>query len=143
MPAGRPTKYKKEYCEAMVAYFDRAPQQTVYKRTYHSDGQLKSEEPVVLAQQLPTFQGFAHELGVHADTLLKWTKRHSDFLEAYLRAKNLQENIWLVNAMSGQYSAQFAQFFGKNCLGYRDRREAEPPAELSVRLSGEAGDWAQ
>jgi hypothetical protein len=125
MPAGRPTVYDEKYCDMIIDYFTVQPQQTVYKKTYYADGGLKSEEPVVLPEQLPTFQKFADSIGVHIDTLHEWKDKHEEFSEAYARAKQLQEHIWLVNGMSNLYNAQFAQFFGKNCLGYKDKSEVD------------------
>jgi hypothetical protein len=122
---GQPTKYRPEYCEQIIEYFTVQPQQTVYKKTYYADGGLKSEEPVVLPEQLPTFQKFADTIGVVVSTLWEWEKEHIEFSKAYARAKQLQEHIWLVNGMSNLYNAQFAQFFGKNCLGYKDKTETE------------------
>ncbi|MEG2082426.1 MAG: terminase small subunit, partial [Oscillospiraceae bacterium] len=75
--------------------------------------------------EFPTFQGFANFIGVDVNTLLNWTKEHAEFLGAYMRAKQLQEKVWLVNGMGGLYNSQFAQFFGKNCLGYKDKQETE------------------
>jgi hypothetical protein len=132
---GRPTKYRPEYCEQIIEYFDRPPQQMVYKKTYYASGQIKSEEPVVLAEQFPTFQGFADTIEVHIDTLHEWRKVHEEFSEAYARAQQLQEKIWLVNGMGGQYNSQFAQFFGKNCLGYKDRQETELSGGLDVHTN--------
>jgi hypothetical protein len=123
--AGAPTKYKEEYCQGIIDYFTVQPQQVVYKKSYFADGTLKSEEPVTLPAQLPTFQGYADTIGVHIDTLNEWCKIHEEFSESYARAKQLQEKIWLVNGMSNLYNSQFAQFFGKNCLGYKDKTEVE------------------
>ncbi len=120
---GRPTKYKKKYCNEMIEYFDKQPQSCMYKEEYFSDGQLKSKVPIMIAIEFPTFQGFANEIGINIDTLYEWKKQHKEFSEAYTRAKQIQEKIWLVNGMSGLYNAQFAQFFGKNCLGYKDKQE--------------------
>lgn len=134
---GRPTKYKPEYCQQIIDYFNVEPQQTTYKKTYYADGTLKSEEPVVLAEQFPTLQGFAHEIGVDVDTLLNWTKKHDEFFGAYTRAKELQEKIWLINGMGGLYNSQFAQFFGKNCLGYKDKTEQDinvAPFEVNIKV---------
>ncbi len=122
---GAPTKYRSEYCKQIIEYFTVQPQQVVYKKTYYADGGIKSEEPVVLPEQLPTFQKFADSIGVHVSTLLEWTEVHVEFSQAYARAKQLQEHIWLVNGMSNLYNSQFAQFFGKNCLGYKDKTEQE------------------
>ena len=128
---GRPTKYDPMYCEKIIEFFDVSAQQTVYKRPYFPDGQIKSEDPVILPAPLPTFQKFADLIGVHVDTLHEWYREYKDFSEAYARAKQLQESIWLVNGMSGLYNAQFAQFFGKNCLGYKDRHDVD--VETAVR----------
>jgi hypothetical protein len=124
-PGGRPSKYKKEYCEMIIDYFTVQPQQTVYKKTYFADGTLKSEEPIVLPEQLPTFQKFADSVGVTVSTLWEWEKEYDEFSKAYARAKQLQEHVWLVNGMGNLYNAQFAQFFGKNCLGYKDKTDVE------------------
>ncbi|MEG3029482.1 MAG: terminase small subunit [Oscillospiraceae bacterium] len=121
----RPTKYKKGYCELIVEYFDVPPQKAVYRKTFFADGKVKSEEPIILPAEFPTFQGFANFIGVDVNTLLNWTKEHTEFLGAYMRAKQLQEKVWLVNGMGGLYNSQFAQFFGKNCLGYKDKQETE------------------
>lgn len=144
-PGGRPTKYKAEYCDSIISYFDLPPQQTTYKRTYYANGQLKSEEPCVLAEQLPTVEGFAHSISVHKDTLYEWASKHKEFSVALARARQLQEKIWLVNAMGGQYNAQFAQFFGKNCLGYKDKSETELSGDMGVKvtLDGDIKDWAK
>jgi hypothetical protein len=135
--AGAPTKYKEEYCQGIIGYFTVQPQQVVYKKSYFADGTLKSEEPVTLPAQLPTFQGYADNIGVHIDTLNEWCKIHEEFSEAYARAKQLQEKIWLVNGMSNLYNSQFAQFFGKNCLGYKDTQQIE---SKNVNLNGDLDD---
>lgn len=133
-PRGRPTKYRKKYCEDIIKYFSVEPQETVWRRTYFSGGGVKSEEPVMWAKSIPTFQGFAQSIGVHTDTLKEWAKQYPEFSEAYARARMLQEKIWLINAMSGLYNAQFAQFFGKNCLGYKDRQEINANIDGTLTL---------
>lgn len=122
-PGGRPTKYKKEFCEQIIEYFRREPYTTMYKEDYFNDGTLKSRTPILTATEFPTFQGFADKLGVNGDTLVEWAKKYPEFSAAYARAKQLQERIWLTNGMNSLYNSQFAQFFGKNCLGYKDRQE--------------------
>jgi hypothetical protein len=49
-----------------------------------------------------------------------------------MRAKQLQEKIWLTNGMNNLYNSQFAQFFGKNCLGYKDKQEVEHTGNLKL-----------
>lgn len=139
MPAGRPTVYKSEYCEMIVDFFRVQPQITKKKKTYYASGQVKSEEEYPIAAELPTFQKFADKIGVHIDTLHEWKDKYEEFSEAYARAKQLQEHIWLVNGMSNLYNAQFAQFFGKNCLGYKDKQEVESTnMNLNAEIDTEA-----
>lgn len=125
MAGGRPTKYKKEYCQELIDYFDQPPQEPLYKKTYFINGQVKSEDPVVQPQEFPTFQGFAHFIGIDVVTLERWRDKHPEFCRAYTRAKQIQEDVWLRESMAGRYNAQFAKFFGVNCLGYKDKVEQE------------------
>ena len=131
-PGGRPPKYKEEYCDEIIQYFKKAPYTVEYKEEYFYNGDLKSRVPVITATEFPTFQGFADEIGVHIDTLNEWTKKYEKFSEAYKRAKQLQEKIWLVNSMQSLYNPAFAQFFGKNCLGYNDKQEIEHSGKLKL-----------
>ena len=136
---GRPLKFRPEYCERILSYFRVPARRVEYKESYYPDGALKSREPVVFAQEFPTFQGFADEIGVHFNTLRSWAEnpRCTGFKEAYGRAGQLQEKNFIVGSMSGQYSASFAQFFAKSCLGYRDRGEpdaGEASKSLEVKI---------
>ena len=124
-PGGRPTKYDPIFCQQIIEYFSVPPTNIIYRTEYNKDGSVKCEVPVITAAELPTYQGFAHSIDVHIDTLIEWTKIHPKFSESYARAKQLQEQIWLVNSLENRYNAQFAMFFGKNCLGYKDKSETE------------------
>lgn len=108
----------------------------MYKEEYFNNGEIKSKTPIITATEFPTFQGFANEINVNTDTLHEWKKEHKEFSEAYTHAKELQEKIWLVNAMGGLYNAQFAQFFGKNCLGYKDKQELEHSGNVNNPFEG-------
>ena len=129
---GQSVGYKQEYCEKIVAYFDMPPQQMVWEREYYNDGTLKKEKPIVLGGDFPTIQGFAVEIGVDVNCLELWRQEQEAFATAYAHAMALQEKIWLVNSMSGQYSAPFAKFFGINCLGYKEKKEQKTETQLGV-----------
>lgn len=131
-PGGAPTKYKKEYCEKVIDFFRIEPYETKIQKEFFSDGSIRSEKVVIIPTKFPTFQDFADSIGVHIDTLNEWCKKHEEFSEAYARAKQLQEKIWLINGMNGQYNSQFAIFFGKNCLGYKDKQELEHSGKLKL-----------
>lgn len=144
---GRPTKYKRKYCEDIKEYFRVPPTVTEYKIEYYQNGNIKSEIPIMRGNEFPTFQGFADEIGVNFDTLNEWCKVHPEFSDAYAQAKRLQEKIWLTNGMNGLYNAQFAQFFGKNCLGYKDKQEVEQSGEvnntITIKTSEEIKNWGK
>lgn len=131
-PGGRPAKYKQEYCNEIIEHFKVEPYETKTQTEYFSDGSIRSERVVIIPTKFPTFQDFADKIGVHIDTLHEWCKNYEEFSEAYARAKQLQEEIWLVNGMNGQYNSQFAIFFGKNCLGYKDKQELEHSGKLKL-----------
>lgn len=132
---GRPTKYKPEYCEMIIEHFREEPYTVMYKEEYHKDGELKSKTPILTANALPTFQSFADKIGVNVDTLREWADKHKEFSASYARAKQMQEHIWLVNSMQNLYNSQFAQFFGKNCLGYKDKVEVDSNISGDIQVT--------
>ena len=133
---GAPSRYLKKYCQMMVDYFTKEPMTFVEKKTYHPNGKLKSVEEVPIAESIPSFQGFATSIHVDDDTLRNWRDRYPEFAKAYKQCKTMQHYIWLVNSMSGLYSTQFAIFYGKNCLGYKDKQE------IDARVAGQISDQA-
>ena len=124
-PVGRPSKYKPEYCDMMLEYFSVEP--TEMRR----EAEVKENDKTIKVTykgggvDFPSFERFAHNIGVHFDTLHEWKKHHPDFSDAYARCKTLQEDIWRVNALNGNYSSQFSIFLGKNIYGYKDKSEVE------------------
>lgn len=66
MPAGRPTDYRPEYCERIVA--------------------LGNEGASVVEM--------AYECGCTKQTLLNWTEAHPEFLDAFTRAKTASQVWW-------------------------------------------------
>lgn len=127
-------KYRPGFCKKMLTYFAQPPQRTEKKIAYYPDGAIKSEEPIVLPTPLPTFQGFAQSIGVPVEALEDWRKEHPDFDAAYGQARKMQENIWLVNSLTGRYNSSFAQFFGKTVLGHDAGAEQERPDVITVRI---------
>jgi hypothetical protein len=120
---GRPTKYKPEYCERLVAYFKRSP----YREVTLANGSTQNVPNV-----FPTMARFADELDVARDTLIEWAAVHPDFSEAYKRALTLQESILQEGALAGAYHGSFAIFTAKNVCGWRDEKDlnlANKPGE--------------
>ena len=125
MAGGRPTKYRREYCDQIIEYFSKPPEEDLFETTYFPNGTIKSQKPIKAPWEFPTFQRFAWSIGVNMAQLQRWQDKHPEFRIAYAHAKEIQEAIWLQESMAGRYNPQFSKFFGVNCLGYKDKVEQE------------------
>lgn len=145
MPAGRPSLYDPKYCGELVAFFSVETYRTI---TETVEGKNWSKETVKeVPNDLPTFEKFAHSIGVHVDTLIEWTKIHPEFSESYKNAKQLQKDFLIQNGLRGLYPAAAFCFVAKNCTDMRDKSEIDhttggeklqqPPATLTVRIAKE------
>lgn len=139
---GPKSRYMAKYGPEMLKYFDKEPFEIKTITQYHQDGTVKSEKEVAWAVSLPTFQGFAAQIGVTDDTLRNWAEKYPEFDGYYRMCKQLQEKILVTNAMMGNYNAQFAQFYAKNCLGYRDKQEMEVTENKLEIVWGDAEKYA-
>jgi len=130
--AGRPSKYKEEYCEQMIEYFNVEITEEKIKQTV-SAGQVvevKEEE----ASELPTFIGFAMKIGVCDDTLSEWKVRHVKFSAAYKKCRKLQEQLIAKNGIKGRYNTTFSLFMLKCNHGWNDKA-AETEANRTFTLN--------
>jgi hypothetical protein len=109
--AGRPTKYKPEYCKAILKYFSVKHWAMVGKKQ--------------VANPIPLLKTFAVRIGVTYDTLGEWCKVHPEFSVAYTVAKHLQEDMLISNTLKGLYDSRFAIFAAKNMIGWVDRTEVD------------------
>jgi len=87
-PRGRPSKYKSDYCDELIKYFDIEPHFETPVITTYKDGTTK-EEVKFIPSDLPTLAGFAKKIGVHRDTVNQWEKDHKEFSDAINRAKDI------------------------------------------------------
>jgi len=142
-PGGRPTKYKKEYCQAIYDFFNREPYETIPVIDENGKPSVavnKFGEPILKPCVLPTFEKFAISIGVHRETLIDWCSVHQEFLDAYKAAKDLQKEILIQNGLSGSYDRTFAIFTAK-CV--TDMRENQPlgddddvrPIRVEIKVS--------
>ena len=137
---GQPTKYRPDYCEQMIDYFDKKPGHD--ERIETKSGDIKV---VYIAHDLPTLAGFACHIGVHRDTLHEWANKtdeegelvHPEFSDAYKRAKDYQEHILITNGLKGGYQSNFAIFTAKNVLGWRDKSDLDIIAPVDQRITEE------
>ncbi len=149
MPAGRPTKYKKDFCDELIKFFDIEP----YGEVAHKTTDKKSGRTYIdydyRANDLPTFEHFAHSIDVHVDTMIEWASttypedhkkagklKHPEFSEAYKKAKQLQKHILITNAMQGLYNTTFSIFLAKNITDLRDKKELDLTHHMPEPLLG-------
>lgn len=137
---GRPTKYRKEYCQAIVDFF------TVEEFEEHTEQKATASGKVVEVTKrtpagFPSIQGFAASIGVCNDTIYEWRKHHVEFSEAIKKGQALQEKLLVKHAMSGGYAQAFAIFFAKNNMGWKDKIEQEVIQREPVKI--QICEWSE
>lgn len=120
MPPGRPTSYRAEYIDELIAYFALTPCE--FEERENSKGEIQR---LAIPASLPTLAGFACKIGVHRDTIHAWSKAHPEFSDALKLAKEHQEHILVENGLMGGYDKTFAIFTAKNLINWRDKTETE------------------
>lgn len=142
---GRPTKYKKTYCQALIKFFDAEPFEDVALPHYKGKGkdrQVVWTDFKRIANKLPTLVQFAKSIGVGYPTVWQWQNDgergnyHKEFEEAYTRAKELQKDFLLQNGLQGLYNPIFAKFTAINITDMIDSQERvhEPGDKLVAIL---------
>ena len=112
-PIGRPSKYRKEYCQQII------------------DSGRRGE----------TLVHFACDIMVTKDTLLEWASKHEDFSVALKIAKQLNEAYWLNLANSRgaglhQGSDTIIKFMLSSAHGYREASDVNQTVTADVTLNG-------
>jgi len=117
---GRPSKYKKKYCEEIVKYFDIEP--------YSVNEKLNK----LIPNDLRFLTGFARAIGVCKDTLNEWCTKYNEFSDAYKKVKGMQKEHLIINGLLGLYNPGFACFTAKNITVWRDKHEVEHTGEVKL-----------
>lgn len=120
--AGRPTKYKPEYCQAIIDYFTVEP--------LGADG-----NPVAP----PYIQEFCLSIGINKSTLHEWVGKYSEFSNAYSVAKAKQKQLMITNALLGRYNPSFTWRAMMNMHGWREKQDIDQNIKLppALRISFE------
>lgn len=117
-------KYRDEYCEKLIEFFNQPPTRIEYKETYYK-GELSSRTPVVVPNEYPTFEMFAASIGVTTGTLRNWYENYPRFAFYYARAKEIQLGKLTSNAVTGLYNPIYAKFEAVNNHNQKDRQEVD------------------
>jgi hypothetical protein len=137
---GSPTKYKPEYCKAIIDYFSIEPTYEVPVTITFKNGTTK-ENTEERPAHLRFLASFADSIGVDRDTLLEWCRKHKEFSGAYTRAKQLQKQHLVTCGLLGLYNSRFAVFTACNITDMRSKEEhthgvTDGLAELMKEISG-------
>jgi len=140
---GRPPKYKPEYCQIIIDYFDKPPWVDKALPHYGKEGEVKWVDLKRIANPLPKFHEFAKSIGVDEITLLEWSelkneegeRKYPDFSKAYARAKNLQKWFLIENGLNNCYNPAFCIFVAKNVTDMRDPDLAQ--SQMQVKIKGD------
>lgn len=139
MASGRPSKFKPEYIQLILEYFDVEPYKKEIMETseeYFQSGVLKkkSEKTRLIPNKLPTLFGFARTIGVAYKTVWSWAFEKEEekltddlkaFRNAYNEAKEMQKEFIISIGLSGAANAPFAIFTAKNVTDMRDKVETD------------------
>ena len=118
---GRPTKYKPEYCKAIIEFFSGDITKKEKITSITKSGVV--EHYVEVPEKLPLFSAFARSIGVDEDTIVNWTKEYPEFFGAYTRAKALQKEFLIHNGIAGRYDTKFAMFVAVNVTNMKDKQD--------------------
>lgn len=130
MPAGRPTKYKSEYCQALVDFFGQDPYEEREIEHYGKDGEVKWADIKLMPRKLPSLVDFAKSIKVGISTVYDWINpKHAsyqkEFSETFThKAKKLQKWALIQGGLMGVYNPAFAKFVAVNISDMRDKQES-------------------
>lgn len=147
---GRPTKFKKEFIDQLIAFFDIEPyreQVSEYTKEYFvgKNGEKQkvkkiSEKFRTIPNRMPTLFRFARKIGVTWVTMLDWCKKGEEidektqqhkhpmffeFLKAYKEAKEMQKEFLISIGLAGAAPPSSFIFVAKNVTDMRDKTETD------------------
>jgi hypothetical protein len=122
---GQPTKYKPEYCNQLIEYFESIEPIRIReeKCVNPKTGEYfikEIEEP----NAPPTLYGFARRIGVGRDRLGEWAKKHPEFKQAFNHAKAIQAEFIIEGVMTNRVKGSFPHLMMKNNHNWTDKNES-------------------
>lgn len=129
---GRPTKYKKRYCQDLIEYFSIDPTKIINVEYTNKKGETWTKEELA-ANSLRFLSAFGRSIGVCHDTLLEWCTVHPEFSASYVHAKAMQKEHLIECGLLGLYSGRFAVFTAKNIAGMRESQDIHHSGSVELK----------
>lgn len=127
---GRPTKYRDDLPEQLLAFFDIELDTIVQKEVVAKDQVTIINE--IRPNRLPTVEGFCRDIKISKRTFHDWVAKYPAFSHALGIAKQMQMNHLIQHALEGTYNAGFAKFLAQNISDYRDKIEQTVDGEIKI-----------
>lgn len=118
---GRPTKYKPEYCQALIDFFDVEPYEERQIQHY-KNGDVSWSDYKRFPNRIPTLRKFAKSINVNYTTVYEWIEKHKEFSNAFTHAKEIRKWFIIENGLEGLYNPAFAKFVAVNVTDMRDNQ---------------------
>ncbi len=116
MPAGRPTKYKKEFCDTVLE----------------------------LMREGKSIVNCCAELDISRETFYSWMEKHKEFHDTVKRGMELSEHWWQEKARenldSNQFNSTLWYMNMKNRFKWTDKQEVEHSGGVSINITKSDAD---
>ena len=134
---GRPTKYKPEFCQQLIDFFDVEPYEDVKIPHYKGKGdkrELVWTDLKRMANRLPTLRNFAKHINVSVRVIYNWVDSkqdvfHEEFLHAFTCAKEIRKWFLIENGLNGLYNPLFAKFVAINITDMEEKADITSKGE--------------
>lgn len=138
---GRPTKYRKIFCEKLIKFFDVEPFSKIELPHYQIDGKtLKWMDYKLVPARMPTLLKFAKSIKVDYITVWRWAKEgevgyRDEFCKALMCAKELRKD-WLIDlGLSGLTPPLAYKFTAINVTDMVDKQDVDHKGSLMINVT--------
>ncbi len=131
---GQPTKYKADYCDKLIEFFDIEPWEERKIPHYKKEGKSKKyiawTEIKLLPVKMPSLTKFAKFLNICRTTVYNWAdSKHASFQEEFLNALTHARQIrkeWLIDGgLAGIFPPSSFKYVASNVTDMSDKQEYE------------------
>lgn len=132
--AGAPTKYKKEYCEELITFFDVEPFEEREIPHMKNDGSFSFMDYKRMPNRLPTVRNFVKKIGIDYDTFYEWLKVHKEFSDTYTHAQDIRKWFLIENGLNELYNPVFAKFTAINITDMKDKSDVGLTGDMTFNV---------